>query len=192
MEISRIEDTMTINMLVVFDTALIIKSYPKPSLDKTMPLAIKINSQYVFCTGARNLISRQGKAKLSILAYPNDALKFRGVSIYQNSTDATIIYQVKNTIDDDLSNQFVPYAVVMDNAFQPDPESASYDGLPALHVKENFMSLDSKIQSSGQKNYRICFALYRLTDNGETQNLYGFFYWEFKLKIYLKVNDTII
>jgi hypothetical protein len=186
------EDTMTINMLIVFDTALIIKSYPNPSLDETMPVVVKINSQFVFCTGAHKIISGQGTAKLSIFAYPDDAIKFRGISIYQNSTDSAIIYQIKNTNGDNINNQFVSNPVAMDNAVQPDPDSASYDGLPALNVKENFMSLDSKVQDSGRKNYRIYFALYCLTNDGETQNLYGYFYWDFKLKIYLKIYGSTV
>lgn len=186
------DDAIAINMLIVFDTALIIRKYTKPSQDKTMPLAVKSNSQYVFCTGARKIMSGQGTAKLSIFVYSNDAIKFRGISIYQNSSDAVIIYQIKNLNSDDVDDQFVPNPVTRDKAAQPDPDSASYDGLPALNVEENFMSLDSKIQDSGKMNYRICFALYRLTDDGETQNLYGYFYWDFKLKIYLKGNGSDI
>jgi nematocidal protein AidA len=182
------DNTITINMLIVFDTALIVKNCTKPSLDKTMPKVVKSNSQYVLCSGVRDIISGQGTAKLSILGCPNDIIKFRGTSIYQDSEDSVIIYQIKNLNGNDINDQFTPNPVTRDNAVQPDPDSASYDGLPALKTKENFMSMDSKIQGSGKRNYRVFFTLYRLADDGETQNLYGYFYWDFKLRIFQKEN----
>lgn len=169
-------ERMPIDLLIVFDTMSIIQNTPQPSQDKTKPTAVKSNGQYVFSTEATK------DRMLSVIpACPGDTLKIRGTSVYQNSQQAAIIYQVKNLNRKNIKEMFTADPVSRDQAVQPDPKS--YDGLPALHVKENFISMDTEIQNTGRKKYRVCFALYDLANDGETQNLIGYFYWDLKMEI---------
>lgn len=172
--------TVTVDILTVIDTEYIKKKYGPNKNDKSKPVGIDHNSQFMICTGAREIISGQGTADLSFRANVGDYVSFRGTSIYQNSDDAVIIYGIKINPyvqpNDDVFNQFVTNSVTREGAVQPDPKSP--DGLPALKVKQNFLSLDSKVAKKGKEAFLVYIALYTLGDDGETQNFYGYYYWD--------------
>lgn len=168
-----------IEVLIVIDTDAIINTIARKSLNKTRPIPTNRIPQFVFCSGAEAIKSKQGDMSLAIACKPDDIIQIRATSIYQDATDAVLIYQIIQKGD----QPFIPNSVVMKNAVQPDPDSPSFDGLPALHVEECFMSIDSKIVTPGVKNYMVCFAIYRLDADGETQNLYGYYCWNFSLNI---------
>lgn len=181
----------SINILIVPDTALIKRTCTKPSQDITKPKLIKSNGQYVFYGSSNCVINKKLTCKLSDNVNPTVILKFRSTSIYQNSSDAIIIYQVKKLNRLGAKSPFETCVRMLDNAVQPDPHSASFDGLPALHVQQTFISCDSTILSSGTESYRIYFALYTLADDGTTQNLYGYFYWDTKIKTYSNYKNML-
>jgi len=184
-------DLLPINILIVFDTTLIKRACTNPSQDINKPKPIKSNGQYVFCGGSNGAINEKLTSKSGNNVTPAAILKFRSTSIYQNSSDAVIIYQVKKLKGPWAKLPFLPSVKTLDNAVQPDPHSASFDGLPALHVQQTFISCDSSSPCSGTERYRICFALYTLADDGTTQNLYGYFYWDTKIKIYSDSEDLL-
>jgi hypothetical protein len=163
-------DLLSINILIVPDTTLIKRACPNPSQDITKPRPIKSHGQYVFYGSSNSVINEKLTSKLSDNVTPTAILKFRSTSIYQNSSDAVIIYQVKKLNGLWAKLPFVPCVKTLDNAVQPDLHSASFDGLPALHVQQTFISCDSSTPCLGTESYRICFALYTLEDDGTTQN----------------------
>lgn len=171
-------ECMTIDLLIVFDTAVIFQGSSNPSKDRTAPSVVKSDSQYVFCS---EIDDEQSKNPLIISACAGDIMKIRGTSIYQNSEQAVIIYKVTSQGWLGSKETFEANPVTVDQAVQPDPSST--DGLPALHVKANFTSMNTVIQSSGRKKYRVCFALYDLDNTGEIQNLVGYYYWDMKIKL---------
>jgi hypothetical protein len=168
----------TANILVVIDTEYIKSTYGPNKNDKTNPVGINHNSQFMICTGARKINSGQGTADLSFQMNVGDYVSFRGTSIYQNSNDAAIVYGIKYWKGDQVFNAFTCNSTVLTGAAQPDPNSSSGDGLPALHVKQAFQSLDSKVRQGGTENFYVYIALYTVADDGETQNLYGYYYWD--------------
>jgi len=170
--------SVNVDILVVIDTEYIKANYPHPSQDKTNPTGINHNSQYMICTGAKKIISGQGTADLSFQANVSDTISFRGTSIYQNSDDAVIVYGIKYWKGDQVFNQFITNSVVRKYAAQPDPDSPSLDGLPAKKVTQSFQSLDSKVRQAGVENFYVYIALYTLASDGQTQNLFGYFYWD--------------
>lgn len=175
-------DLCLINILVVSDTKLIKRACPDPSQDINKPKPIKSNGQYVFCGSSNGAINKKLTSKSNNNVTPA-ILKFWSTSIYQNSSDAVIIYQVKKLKGSRSKLPFVACVKTLDNAVQPDPHSASFDGLPALHVQQTFINCESSAPCcTGTEIYRICFALYTLADDGMTQNLYGYFYWDTKIK----------
>lgn len=75
-----------------------------------------------------------------------------------------------------MFNSFVTNLVQRQGAVEPD--NTSPNGLPAKHVALDFISLDSKVAKGGTENFYVYFALYTLGADGETQNLFGYYYWD--------------
>lgn len=167
-----------INVLVVIDTEYVKKINPNPSKDPNHPTGINHAGQFMLVTGSRGVISGQGSADLNFRANPGDEVSFTGVSIYDNSDDAVIVYGIQYWQRDHVFNQFVADLVTRKGAVMPNADSPSGNGLPALQTKLNFSSYDSKVRNSGTEDFYVFFALYTLADDGETQNLFGYFYWD--------------
>jgi len=130
----------------------------------------------MICTGSHGTPGGQGTADLNFQAVPGDSVSFRAVSIYDNSDDAVIIYGIKYWQGDNVFNQFVPNLVKRQRAVMPDTNTDN--GLPAILSSFNFTSLDSRVKNAGKEFFYVYIALYTLADDGETQNLYGYFYWD--------------
>ena len=58
----------------------------------------------------------------------------------------------------------------------PDPGTAN--GIPPTHQKISFASYDSRISSGGTEKFYVYIAVYTLDSDGQTQSLYGYFYWD--------------
>ena len=170
-----------INVLVVIDTDYVKTHFGKGSQDPNNPKGIDHNSQYMIANDSRGIVHGQGTADLILKANVGDAIHFRGTSIYQNSDDAVIVYGIKWWSRDHVFNTFVTDQVTRNRAVQPDPDQL--DGIPPLQVKQNFLSLDSTIRQSGTENFYVYFALYTLADDGQTQELYGYYYWDPQIQV---------
>lgn len=168
--------SQSINILVVIDTEYVKTNYPNPSQDPTKPTGINHSSQFMICTGSRGIISGQGSADLSFKANVGDYVAYTGTSIYDNSDDAVIVYGINYWNGDHVFNAFVPDLVTRNKAVMPDPTTNA--GIPPTLNKITFSSLDSKVASSGKENFYVYFGLYTLADDGETQKLFGYFYWD--------------
>jgi hypothetical protein len=168
--------SQTVNVLIVIDTEYIKRNYPNGSKDPNNPTGIDHNSQFMICTDPRGPVQGQGTADLSFPANVGDFVSFRGTSIYQNSDDAVIVYGIKYWKGDQVFNTFVTNMVTLTGAAQPDPNQLN--GLPALKVTQNFLSLDSKVARKGTENFYVYIALYTLDSSGENQNLFGYYYWD--------------
>lgn len=166
----------SINVLVVIDTEYVKKTYPNPSKDSSKPTGINHNSQFMICTGSRGIISGQGTADLNFKANVGDYVAFTGTSIYANSDDAVIVYGINYWQGAQVFNTFVPDMVTRAKAVMPDPNTPA--GIPPLQTKISFSSLDSKVKQAGTENFYVYFGLYTLADDGETQQLFGYYYWD--------------
>jgi hypothetical protein len=168
--------TEDINVMIVIDTDYVKDHYPNPSRDSNKPTGINHHSQFMICTNKRGIISGQGTADLNFKANVGDFVSFRGTSIYGNSDDAVIVYKIKHQSGDQVFNQFVPNLVERKYAVVPDPDTPN--GLPAKKLLVDFTSLDSRVRKAGRENFYVYFALYTLADDGETQKLLGYYYWD--------------
>jgi nematocidal protein AidA len=168
----------TANILVVIDTEYVKKTYPNGSKDPNHPTGINHSSQFMIATGTRGIVSGQGTADLSFKLNVGDYASFAGTSIYGNSDDAVILYGIKHWSGEDVFNTFVPNVITRNRAVQPDPSQVASGGIPPLHVKQNFNSLDSKVKVSGTENFYVYIAIYTLEDDGQTQSLFGYYYWD--------------
>lgn len=184
MDVTLAAVAQKVDILTVIDTETIKafwnKSDPSrtPSQDKKNPTGLDHNNKFMICTGSRGIISGQGTGDLSFKANVGDTVAFAGTSAYNNQIDAVIIYAIKKFSGTDVFNQFNANLYVRKEAVQPDPNSDSRDGLPALHVPMNFSSFEASVRQSGQEGFGVCFALYTLSDNGQRQDLYGYFWWD--------------
>lgn len=164
-----------IDILVVIDTEYIKKNYGKQGTREN-PKGINHSSQYMIGYSPRGINSGQGTADLSFKANVGDLVSFRGTSIEQNSDDSVIVYGIKYWKGDQVFNRFISNSVERSGAVQPNNTTDS--GLPAVNKSQNFLSLDSKIAKSGTENFYVYIALYTLSSNGNTQELYGYYYWD--------------
>jgi hypothetical protein len=170
-----------INVLVVIDTDYIVANYKNPSQDSSKPTGINHNSQFMICTDPRGVVSGQGTADLVFKANVGDEVSFTGTSIYDNSDAAVIVYGIKYWKGDQVFNTFVPNLIVRTHAVMPDPNTAN--GIPPTQQKITFASYDSKIRQAGTENFYVYIAVYTLASDGETQNLYGYFYWDPQVQV---------
>lgn len=165
-----------IDVLVVIDTDYVREHYPNPSQDPANPTGIDHNSQHMIVSNA-NAISGQGSADLNFSARVGDTVSFRSTSIYQNSDDAVIIYNIKYWSGNQVFNSFVYNAVQRKQAVIPNFNSSN--GLPAGTADITFSSFDSKVKSSGTENFYVQFALYIVDPkNSDRQILYGYYHWD--------------
>ncbi|REC48927.1 inclusion body family protein [Chryseobacterium pennipullorum] len=165
-----------IDVLVVIDTDYVRAHYPNPSKDPNNPTGIDHNSQHMIVSNA-NAISGQGSADLNFSAKVGDTVSFRSTSIYQNSDDAVIIYNIKYWSGDQVFNNFVYDAVERKQAVVPNYSSPN--GLPANTADITFSSFDSKVKATGKENFYVQFALYILDPNNSNQQiLLGYYYWD--------------
>lgn len=170
-----------IDVLVVIDTDYIKANYPRNNTQSN-PFGIDHLSEYVVATGT-NDVKKQGTADITFNAAPNDRVSFRGVSVYNNSDDAVIVYGIKpyGAGQVDLFNTFNYDKVIRTGAAVPN--SGSANGLPATPTTVSFYAYNSTVQKQGSELYVIQFALYELDADKETQILYGYFQWDPTIKI---------
>jgi nematocidal protein AidA len=167
----------TINVLVVIDTEEIKKNYPNPSHDMANPTVINHLSHFMFIAGSRGIISRQGTADLHFYAHVGNYVSFTGTSIYANSDDAVIVYGIRDHKGDQVFSKFVPNLLTRDRAVMPDPRSPNHNGLPPLQTKITFAGYKAKVIYSGTKHFHIYIALYTMANDGNTQELFGYYLW---------------
>ncbi|ALR31894.1 DNA-directed RNA polymerase subunit beta [Chryseobacterium sp. IHB B 17019] len=176
MEAELKASSQEIDILVVIDTDYVKSNYPNPSQDPNNPTGIDHNSQHMIASNA-NVVSGQGTTYLNFSARAGDFVAFRGTSIYQNSDDAIIIYNIKYWSGDQVFNSFVYDAVTRQQAVVPNYDSSN--GLPPNYASITFSSFDSKVRNTGTENFYVQFALYTIDpNNSNKQILYGYYYWD--------------
>lgn len=168
---------ITINVLVVIDTDLIMAQHPRQTTpNQASPVGLVHTSQYMIATDPRGINSGQGTADLSFKANVGDYVSFTGTSIYDNSDSAVIVYGINYWNGDKVFNTFVPNTITRNNAAVPNSDSSN--GLPAMLQSRNFVNYSAQVSRKGTENFYVYIALYSLNDDGETQSLYGYFYWD--------------
>ncbi|MFA6920883.1 MAG: AidA/PixA family protein [Gallionella sp.] len=169
-----------VNILAVIDTEYIKSTHQNPSQDMNKPTAIASVGVHTICSGASEIVYKQ--AGLSFVACHGNTMAFRGISIYNNSEDAVIVYRVKSTGSGHIFKGDIPVLTTRNGAVQPDPDSVE-GGIPPVHTKMNFSSLNSTLETSRKESFKVCFALYTLADDGQTQQLFGYFFYRWTLDI---------
>jgi hypothetical protein len=169
----------SINVLIVIDTEYVKAHNPKQNNpNPNNPVGIDHNSQFMIANDPRGIIKGQGTADLNFKANSGDLVGFTGVSIYDNSDDAVIVYGITKFGGVNVFNPFTLNTITRKNAAYPNPNSPTNNGIPALNGPLNFNALSSIVANSGTENFQVLFALYTLGSDGNTQSLYGYFSWD--------------
>ena len=106
-----------------------------------------------------------------------DTVSFHAVTVSDNSEDAVIIYNLVSASNNvNVFNIFHAEEETRTGAAIPDVSQQT--GLPALHESVNFYSFDAKVKNKGSEFFKIYFALYKLDDTRENQEIYGYFCWD--------------
>jgi len=171
-----------INMLVVIDTGFVKKYLGNSSQKIDSPTAIIHHGLYMICTGSRGIIAGQGSDHLNFRANPGDSVSFTAASSHNNSDDAVIIYGIQHLKKDQIFNRFSANVVTRTNAVMPNAETQN--GFPPVQAKLNFSHCDSKVRNSGTADLEVRFALYALSADGQSQDLFGYFSWDPTITIY--------
>jgi hypothetical protein len=110
-------------------------------------------------------------------------MALRAVSVSNNSDDAVIAYAVRtrNCADHLTPTPFVPVVVTRDAAVQPNPDAPD-GGIPPVSVETHFSSLNSSALVMAPRLLTADFGLYTLAPDGQSQRLYGYFRWVFRLQ----------
>lgn len=164
-----------IDILVVVDTDSIVEAYPNPSTDMSKPTGINSSHQFLLCDDPHGVMSGQGTGNLCFRAYPGDLVMFAGTSIYQNSRDAVILYDIRKNSGHDVFDRFVYTMRSRSGAVVPDVSQPN--GLPPLHKPMTFSYFSAGVAGWGDEKLSIAFGLYQLEEDGQTQSLFGYFYW---------------
>ena len=165
-----------INVLVVIDTDYILDHYKNPSQNPESPTGLDHHSQYMICQDPRGVVGGQGTADLNFRANVGDFVTFTGTSVYANSDSAVIVYGIRHWDGDHVFGTFVANLITRNHAVMPDPKQPN--GIPPTQQKISFASYDSKVSSGGTEKFYVYIAVYKLADDGQTQDLYGYFYWD--------------
>ncbi|MDD5271981.1 MAG: inclusion body family protein [Methylovulum sp.] len=168
-------------ILMVINTESVKARYVAPSKNAGRPTSIDNSGQFMLSSGVGHISGNPVNADLAFLANKGEEVSFRAVSVYGNSDDAVILYGMKHCSGNKVFRAFKSNLVTLEGAVEPD--NASDNGLPAVLESMNFASLDTKVAMPGVENLYINFALYALADDGQTQQLYGYFQWESTISV---------
>jgi nematocidal protein AidA len=168
--------SVSVDILVVVDTDAVLRDYPRPSQNPDQPTMIGHQYEFMIATGARQIFSGQGTGDLSFRANPGDTVAFRGTSIYANADSAIIVYGITKYSGTNVFNTFQNMTITRNGAVMP--KQGSPNGLPATQTAITFSAYQSMVAGSGSEGFIVCFALYKLDDNGQKQNLVGYYGWD--------------
>ncbi|AOR69915.1 hypothetical protein BBJ41_20130 [Burkholderia stabilis] len=166
-------NSQQIDILAVIDTEYIKRRYPNPSKKPESPIAVDHRAVNLLYTGARGGSIGNGPGDRLLTLYPGDTVSLRAVSIYENSDDAVLIYQVAHLFGQKVFNQFTQDFLEV-KTVQLNPETS--DGLPPLTKLQTFASIGAKVRESGIETLGACFGLYTLERS--TQELFGYYWWD--------------
>jgi hypothetical protein len=171
----------SINILAVIDTDAITAIYDSNKHDRKTPQKVDLDTEQLICSGSRGIVNGQGTKDLSFKARHGDYISFRGISTTNNANDAIIIYNIQWVEGDTI---FKPFTADMESiSGAVEPNNNTPNGLPPVHEAMSFSSFDSRVRKHGTASLAIQFGLYQLDDNGEKQQLYGYFEWDTTITI---------
>lgn len=166
-----------ISVLVVIDTEQLLAAKLPVSMIPTSPTMINnaelLKKIFFMIAGNTRGITGQGTNDLEIKANAGDYINFVGTTIEENGDDAVIIYGISGGTT--VLNDFMSDRVTRSKAVQP---GTGGNGLPATFYSRNFMTLSAKVKASGRANLLVNFALYKLSENGQEQQLAGYYKYD--------------
>lgn len=156
-----------VDILVAFDTEIIVETYPQPSRKPDQPTTVD-RALIFMVTNSRNVISGQGGADLAVSAQVGDTIRWREANLSLGFEDAVVFYRFLASQGGNLISQPIPLQAVTDS---PVPNMA--DPLhPRVQMITNYF-WNSVVLARGRVTYSFYFML--LNRDG---SLFGYFQWD--------------
>ena len=166
-----------VNVLVVIDTNYIVDNYPHPSTNPRKPTAVDRNGLYMIVASPQGAAGGQGAAGLDFMAHAGGVASFTATSISASSDAAVILYDIKlRKGEQALKPRGRLQTVTIPCAVMPDPTEPN--GLPPTQQSISYTSYKVEILQAGTASFSVYIAVYVLAGDGQTQELYGYFYWD--------------
>ncbi|WP_185716566.1 inclusion body family protein [Burkholderia anthina] len=153
----------------------------KVSSDKSRPVQVGHNHQYLLCDDPYRPSENQGAWNIKFYAKKFDSVNFTGTTIHTNSRYAVIVYDLVHQSGDNVLDLrpgigLTHRGYTLARAAEPNPETK--DGLDAIHVPSSFSLFDTRVIGNGTESFWIRFALYTLAPDGETQKFHSYYEWD--------------
>jgi len=165
-----------INVLVVIDTNYILGKLPDRRTNPRKPTVVDRDGLYMIVASPQGVAGGQGTADLDFRAKAGDVVSFTGTSISASSDAAVILYDIRLRKGEQvLEPRGRLQKVTRQGAVMPDPTKP--DGLPPARQSISYTSYQAEVQQAGKASFSVYIAIYTLAEDGQTQELYGYFCW---------------
>jgi hypothetical protein len=166
--------SITINVMTLMDVGAILKTYPNLSQDPNSPTGISHNNIWMVSDDPRGWqFNSSDPGNITLNANVGDWLTFFCSSTDDNSDYAAFIYKIAGGTP--VLNPSSVNVITRTGAAQP----TAPNGYPFSHGTVSYSSSDAKVSQKGTaKNFWAYAALFKLADDGETQNLVGYVGWD--------------
>lgn len=170
-----------IQILLVIDTDYVVANSRTPSRDADNPTRIDNSAAYVIDSQSGGMAKSEGTPDLKLAARPGDKISVAATSISKNADAAVILCGIMSWPGDRIVSEFVSRLSTVKAAVMPNPDTAN--GLPPTLQAMTFAGYDAKVVKAGADVVYVRIALSTLAADGETQKLYGYFYWATTLTV---------
>ena len=167
--------------LLVVDTDDITANYPEPSQDPRLPTKLD-ETAWFWLYSKQNSVQASSKGSKLIRIAHHGTLSVWAISVDGNSSNAVLLYGFTQSHAGKVVIQAMPHLSMLSGAAQPDPDQMN--GLPALQCQQSFNNWVKMMNKVGKSILPINVAVYTLSDDGETQVLYGYFYLEISVEVF--------
>jgi len=177
-----------VGVLVVIDTWALPSDPLDPSQDPNNPTLLGPDAVFTICDARPANLAPASTAQLVIASRLHDRVSVCGCSAQRNADDAAIVYRVHHGIQNHVLSRPEMKFTHLSHAAMPDP--TTHNGLPAITAPVSFSRHDMHVLGAGIEDVEMDLALYRTNENGDAQDLYGYF--RVKVTIIVTVIDRAL
>jgi nematocidal protein AidA len=173
-----------IHVLITVDTDGIMANYG-PNRDPSFARTLNRDGTIAMCTDAHGKVHGQGSGQLCMQARVHDTVSVAVTSGSANAKDAVIIYRLDPPFE---SHVFAPsqaalYTRTRAGVVRTHADSRDQQGLSPVHNDAAFSQFSVTARTAGAAPLAFSFALYALSDDGQTQTLYGYYAYHFSVTV---------
>ncbi|WP_082084317.1 AidA/PixA family protein [Flavobacterium sp. 316] len=178
---STITQQSIFKILIVIDTVEIQKRYTNPNINYDEPIKIDESTWFAIYPKKTNHKLPDSLHSVFFQAKKNHKISISGISIDGDSSDSIMLNEIENfNTKKETSNLFTSVCTsrnIVTSYLNTDND------LAITNTNQNFIWFESTIASFGKNKFKIIFSVYNLDNNGNQQNLYGYFWFPLEINI---------